>query len=141
MSFCTRKTVTLKDTLETVDQLPVLGDYHLNDGYDWMSDIEEHGWGAVGLWGHDGYDLGQWPYVIIAVTSTEDTDGGTVYGVAQYTEGDVRCQWFRSKARAWEAITRHAFEHWKLSGSGPENLPELMANLPQEFREPVRIER
>ena len=43
MNAVITRTVTLKDTGETVEGVSVLGDYHLNGGYDWMELIEEHG--------------------------------------------------------------------------------------------------
>ncbi|MET3923844.1 hypothetical protein ABIB26_004811 [Arthrobacter sp. UYEF20] len=36
MNAVTTKTVTTQDTGETIDGATVLGDYHVNGGYDWM---------------------------------------------------------------------------------------------------------
>jgi hypothetical protein len=64
--------MTTADTGETIDGVPVLVDYHMNDGYDWMDVIAEHGWAVIPSWGCDGWDLGQWPYVMVAGTRTAD---------------------------------------------------------------------
>jgi hypothetical protein len=39
MNAVTKRTVTTVDTGETVHDVPVLVDYHMNDGYDWMDVI------------------------------------------------------------------------------------------------------
>lgn len=132
-------TVTLADTGEDVPELSILGDDRENEGYDWIEAIEEHGWGALNDWGHDGYTLGNWPYVIVAATYTKDATGVMVYGVAQYIEGDVTCRYYRDKAAAREAITAYAFGTWTLLGNGPANLPKTVEELTQELREPSRI--
>lgn len=132
-------TVTLADTGEEVPELSILKDDHETYGHDWRDDIEDHGWGAVGLWGRDGYDLGDWPYVIVAVTSAVDVNERHVYGVAQYIEGDVRCHYYRAKAEAWKTITRYAFETWTQLGNGPKDLPATVEELAHEFRVPVQL--
>nr|WP_236822426.1 hypothetical protein [Arthrobacter sp. Chr15] len=44
MNAVTKMTVTTVDTEETIHDVPVLVDYHMNDGYNWMDEISEHGW-------------------------------------------------------------------------------------------------
>jgi hypothetical protein len=139
MNAVTIRTVTTADTGETVDGVPVLVDYHMNDGYDWMDVIAEHGWSVLSGWGCDGWDLGQWPYVMVAAIRTADTIG-KLFGVATYCEGDVRCTFYRSNARQWEAITEQAFFHWKNGqADGPEDLPETAAELPVRYRRPYTV--
>lgn len=59
-------------------------DYRLSDdGYGDMEVGAKRGWVAVSAWGHDGWDLGDWPYVVI---STRDHDGQ--FQVQQVVEGD-----------------------------------------------------
>jgi len=99
MNAVSKKTVTLADTEETIDGLTVLGDYHMNGGYDWMELIEEHGWAVLSSWGCDGWDLGQWPYVMVAVTRTADSIGN-LFGIAAYCEGDVTCYWCKCAIRS-----------------------------------------
>ena len=73
MNAVTKRTVTTVDTGETVHDVPVPVDYHMNDGYDWMDVISEHGWAVIPSWGCDGWDLGQRPYVMVGgIRTAED---------------------------------------------------------------------
>ncbi|NHW49528.1 hypothetical protein HAV21_21980 [Paenarthrobacter sp. MSM-2-10-13] len=140
MTAVSKKTVTVADTQETIDGLTVLGDYHMNGGYDWMELIEEHGWAVLSSWGSDGWDLGQWPYVMVAVTRTADSIGN-LFGIATYCEGDVTCTYYRTKARLWDAITEQAFSSWKNGqAQGPADLPEAAAELPSRYRMPYAVQ-
>ncbi|MBT2598038.1 hypothetical protein [Arthrobacter sp. ISL-72] len=139
MNAVTIKTVTTADTGETIHDVPVLVDYHMNDGYDWMDVISEHGWAVIPSWGCDGWDLGQWPYVMVAAIRTAD-EIGNLFGIATYCEGDVTCTFFRKKTQLWDAITEQAFFHWKNGqAQGPEDLPVAAAELPSRYRMPSGI--
>ncbi|UKA77636.1 hypothetical protein [Arthrobacter sp. FW306-07-I] len=139
MNAVIRKTVTLADTGEAIEDMTVLGDYHMNGGYDWMDLIEQHGWTVLSCWGSEGWDLGQWPYVMVAATRTADRIGN-LFGVATYCEGDVTCTYYRTKARQWDAITEQAFFHWKNGQAhGPDDLPEAAAELPSRYRMPCTV--
>jgi hypothetical protein len=136
MNAVATRTVTTKDTGEEIPGALVLTNYHMNDGYDWMDDISVHGWTAIPNWGTDGWDAGQWPYVIIAVTRTADATG-ELFGVATYCEGDVSCSYYRTQKAQWEEITRHVFFSWKNGqADGPDDLPETAAELPDGNRAP-----
>jgi hypothetical protein len=84
MNAIATATVTTKDTGEAIEGVSVLGDYHMNGGYDWMELIEAEGWAVIPSWGCDGWDLGQWPYVMVAATRTADSIGN-LFGVATCT--------------------------------------------------------
>jgi hypothetical protein len=104
-----------------------------------MELIEEHGWAVLSSWGCDGWDLGQWPYVMVAVTRTADSIGN-LFGIATYCEGDVTCTYYRTKARLWDAITEQAFYHWKNGqAQGPADLPEAASELPSRYRMPYVV--
>ncbi|MGC0239535.1 hypothetical protein [Arthrobacter sp. SD76] len=140
MNVITTKTITTADTGEIIHDVPALVDYHMNGGYDWMELIEEHGWAVLSSWGCDGWDLGQWPYVMVAVTRTADSIGN-LFGVATYCEGDVTCYWFRTKARQWTEISEQAFLYWKNGqAQGPVDLPESAAELPSRYRMPYIVQ-
>lgn len=139
MTAISKKTVTTQDTGETIDGATVLSDYHESGGYEWMDLIGEHGWAVIPVWGADGWDLGTWPYVMVAATRTAD-EIGNLFGVATYCEGDVTCAYYRTKARQWDAITEQAFFQWKNGQAhGPDDLPEAAAELPSRYRMPFRI--
>jgi hypothetical protein len=40
-----------------------------DDGYSDMEVAAGEGWHAIAGWGRDGYDLGDWPYVVVSVRS------------------------------------------------------------------------
>ena len=129
------RTKATVDTREPVI-VPLLVDYHLNGGYDWMAEVNARGWDTPGMWGNEGWDLGQWPYIIVA-TRTLDTDTGPLHAVATYTEGDVETRWYRQQERCWEAISAEAFACWKRrEAHGPHPLPEHPADLPDDLRRP-----
>jgi hypothetical protein len=54
-----------------------------DDGYEDMGLAESQGWTTIANWGHDGWDLGEWPYVAIY---TRVTSGK--FEVQQIVEGD-----------------------------------------------------
>lgn len=53
------------------------------DGYDDMRLASHYGWHPIPSWGRDGWDLGDWPYVVI---SERDTPAG--FELQQAVEGD-----------------------------------------------------
>lgn len=129
-------TITTEDTGEKIPAAVVLGNYDMNDGYDWVDLIKEHGWAAIPNWGADGWNLGQWPYVIVAATRTADSTGN-LFGVAIYRDGNVTCTYYRTEARQWDEITKHAHYWWKNGQAhGPADLPEDPAELPSRHRQP-----
>ena len=139
MNAITTESVTTADTGEVIPDAPVLRDYHANGGYHWMDLVAEHGWTVIPSWGSEGWDLGQWPYVMVAGIRTAD-EAGNLFGMATYCEGDVRTTFYRTKARFWEAITEQAFFHWKNGqAQGPEDLPEAAGELPGRYRRPCVI--
>jgi hypothetical protein len=139
MNAIATESVTTADTQEVIKNAPVLGDYHMNGGYDWMELIGEHGWAVIPGWGCDGWDLGQWPYVMVAAIRTADSIGN-LFGVATYCEGDVATTYYRTQRAQWDAITEHAFFSWKNGQAhGPADLPEAAAELPSRCREPYPV--
>lgn len=42
-----------------------------DDGYDDMEAAAKQGWRTLSSWGHDGWDLGNWPYVSIQVRNRD----------------------------------------------------------------------
>ncbi|MGD9430978.1 hypothetical protein ACKVM7_001161 [Arthrobacter russicus] len=138
MSIAEYRTVTTKDTEESVFPAPVLLNYHMNDGYDWMDEIEHYGFGVLGVWGRDGWNLGTWPYVLCAIAKRSD-EVGPLFGMATYCEGDVVTSWYRTREAHWAAITEWAFQEWKLSGNGPADLPATVEGLRDEHRCPPSL--
>ncbi len=131
---------------------PTLGAYRevrggdsSGDGYDWMEKLDGTGWRPIAGWGRDGWDLGDWPLVIIA--AAYDRDNGD-YLAAERVEGDVTVWAFHTKEAVYEAIDRLARTHW---ARDPERFGEAMVEalantpagelLPDRFRHPFNWAR
>ena len=90
--------------------------------------------------GCDGWDLGQWPYVMVAGIRTADKIGN-LFGLATYCEGDVRTTFYRTKSRFWTAVSEQAFFHWKNGqAQGPDDLPSTFDGMPAKYRQPHVIQ-
>ena len=104
------------------------GDY-FGDGYDWMEKLDGTGWHAIPGWGRDGWDLGDWPLVIIA--QAYDRDEGD-YLLCERVEGDVTVWAYRTKEALYEATDRIARTHWSRDPeSKGEAMVEALANTPE----------
>jgi hypothetical protein len=81
-----------------------------DDGYDDMALAESAGWHVLSSWGRDGWDLGDWPYVVVSVRTvnpgTADSDGKLtrVYQLQQVCEGDHTVYAFDSDEDRTRAI-------------------------------------
>lgn len=113
---------------ELLAPLPDLGDIprppagrSFDTGYDWMNALPE-GWHAEPSWGRDGWDLGAWPLIVVALYA--DDERGR-YAVATFVEGSVTMQRYPSRERLNAAVDEIAEFHWRLGqASGPQDLPE-----------------
>ena len=75
-------------------------DYSVSDdGYDDMEAARAKGWGTESLWGRDGWNLGQWPYVSIHLRVNEGR-----HEVLTITEGDHEVYAFDSEADQHAAV-------------------------------------
>jgi hypothetical protein len=71
-----------------------------DDGYSDMAVEEDRGWHSIGGWGRNGWDLGNWPYVVIYRRNL----GAGKFGVMQICEGDRTVYHFGSEADRDAAI-------------------------------------
>jgi hypothetical protein len=67
-----------------------------DDGYSDMAAEEKRGWRVLFGWGRDGWDLAEWPYVMIYVR--EFPAAGAIYGLMSICEGDRTVYAFASQA-------------------------------------------
>ena len=105
-------------------------------GYDYIERAESRGWTALALWGKDGYDFGQWPYVIGFVRVVRD-GARRLYGFGTYVEGDLTTDYFRSWDACNEAISRQAFWYWNAGQSdGPKDLAASFEDMQAEYKVP-----
>ena len=131
----TTTTTTSTGAVSTAVLPPLPIDPYSGDGYDWIEDLTG-GWRVLPCWGRHGWDLGEWPYVIVAVCVARTEDSTRVYGVATYTEGDTTVQAFATATERDHEIDHHAAWHWRHTGNGPE-VPEV-GPLREEHTGPYR---
>ncbi len=85
---------------------------------------------------------GHWPHIIVAVHVSTPGDGGKLYDVGSYCEGDTDAQYFRTREGFYDAIAGHAFSSWRLGqAQGPADLPERFEDLPSDHRTPHPSEK
>lgn len=78
------------------------------DGYDIMEQALAQGWHAIAGWGKEGWNLGNWPYVVVYSRQV-----GTGYEVALYVEGDMTTYKCPTKELRNQVIDEIAFFYWK----------------------------
>lgn len=113
------------------------------DGYDRMDLAAKvkPPWRAVGSWGRDGWDLGQWPYVVFYL---REVDGAFQY--ATNVEGDVYAWSFPTEEMRNTAVDAEALWYWQQRGEswvqrreGSE--PYTVDTMPEKLRGPFSWER
>ncbi|WP_372412522.1 hypothetical protein [Streptomyces luteireticuli] len=112
-------------------------DFHEGDGYDWIESLPA-GWTDVPLWGVDGWDLGAYPYSVVA---HYNCPLGVIYGLATFTEGDVTVRAYGSREARDAETDELALSLWRYWKNGPDNLPAkntAAADIPTRFRGPYR---
>ncbi len=119
----------LAEMEERLAPLPDLGDiprpawgHSFGSGWEWIEEGLPEGWHVEPSWGRNGWDLGAWPLIAVALFIDEDRDQ---YAVATYTEGDVTVSRYQSRGALYVAVNEIAEFHWRLGQSrGPSDLPE-----------------
>ena len=90
-------------------------------GYDWIDQMNSHGWASVSMWGEHGWDLGEWPYDVTMVrTERNDAGEGIRFAVAQRIEGDLVVRVFNTFQERCDYIDRLAWEAWGTHDHGPD---------------------
>ncbi|MEU0237639.1 hypothetical protein ABZ234_08105 [Nocardiopsis sp. NPDC006198] len=120
-------------------QLPALPDaitYGLY-GYGWIGHLDE-GWEAKAAWGRDGWDLGAWPYVIVAVF---DDATAEVHAYATYVEGGINIKAYTTAEERDASIDEVAAFYWRNYNSGPEDLAPEGQPLAPHHRGPFSWSR
>lgn len=112
----------------------------IGDGYDVMPVAKRSGWSDVDAWGHDGWNLGDWPYVVIYHRNQVGAD--KPWQLAYYVEGDVTVYGYATEDERTRATDELAFFHWK---HNPEPWAkrdladiETVDQLPAKYRGPYR---
>jgi hypothetical protein len=71
------------------------------DGYEFMTAARQEGWRTLPSWGNDGWDLGEWPYVVLMVRQRE----GGHFEVVEHVEGDLTFYEFPTQEVRADALT------------------------------------
>lgn len=135
-----------------------------DDGWSDMEVASESGWRALSGWGLDGWDLGDWPYVVVSVRETHDSSkcdpictlaGETGsdfcppnrFEMRQTVEGDTTVYRFASAVDrdaaidflfVWYGIGR-GYDKWAVEGLTSDKRAALEAGslrVPDRFRSP-----
>ncbi|WP_030375541.1 hypothetical protein [Streptomyces rimosus] len=102
-------------------------------GYRWIDRLFATGWYTVGLWGANGWELGNRPHQIMAHC---DLPQRGVYGLATYVAGDTTAEAFASREERDAATDEIAVRWWIANGDGPEGLTPGMSPVPALYRGP-----
>lgn len=110
---------------------------HCDDGYEFMEAAASDGWRPVPSWGLDGWDLGDWPYLVFVFRdrrvcqncggkgglcpSAPPPHDGLAAGHsyidrferASYCEGDIRIETFASAADRSHSTDAEALAQWR----------------------------
>lgn len=135
-------------------------DYRLSDdGYGDMDVAARQGWTAISGWGLDGWDLGDWPLVVVSVrdvprSSKRCGECGTItcadtggYEMRQTIEGDTTAYRFATPEDRNAAIDylfvwyglRRGYDDWTVKGLTEDKRDGLDAGalrVPERFRGP-----
>lgn len=119
-----------------------------DDGYSDMEAEEKRGWYALSGWGRDGWDLGNWPYVVIYGRTAGDTGSLFVVGrrfeLLQICEGDRTAWAFETREDRQAAIDYlflwySADESWSpVTWKTREKLDAGELEVDEKFRGPYR---
>lgn len=97
MTYTITRPVMTKDELAENQVLQYGRNYaESDDGYGDMAAEEGRGWRAIAGWGRDGWDLGDWPYVVIYASKMGEP--GRPFGLMQICEGDRTVYAFATEA-------------------------------------------
>lgn len=89
-------------------------------------------WTPVGVWGHDGWDLGSWPLVVVSFRD-EGEGSHWPFGVMVNTEGDRERHFFATAKEREEWVSEWA--RWWYFHEGKPNSMTTLACLSGPYRE------
>lgn len=125
-------------TLETkgAELLPPVPNRFGGDGYDFIGALDRSLWRPHSTWGQDGWDAGDWPYVVLA-----SVEALAEYGALYYVEGDVTVASFGKAAERDAWIDVRVFWHWKARNEPWVAEVESVDDLDPKYRGPFSWER
>lgn len=103
--------VSLGAPLQSVRTSRVIDGAHVDDGYEFIAAGQAAGWRSVAAWGEQGWDLGDWPYVVVLFRELRGT-----FQRAIYIEGDITIATYASSVDREKATDETAFFYWRAAG-------------------------
>lgn len=107
---------------------------YCEDGYEFAAAGQTAGWQPVASWGADGWDLGDWPYVVYLFRG--DTER------ASYCEGDLEILTYATAADRELATDDTAWFYWQargeewIEGIDPDARPDYLRGPSRPNRDP-----
>lgn len=103
------------------------------DGYDRAEYMRRYHWLGVASWGRDGWDLGDWPYVMVFVNATTPS---MLHGwqFVINVEGDTTTYRFDTQAERNEGIDQWALAEWRYHR--PSWFDEVQRTRPDDLKGP-----
>lgn len=86
------------------------------DGWDFLQMLPSAGWQSIKAWGRDGWHLGDWPHVVIAVRRCIHSGQ---FEVCEYVRGDVTITTWPDMDVAERQIDALAAIWWQRTARGP----------------------
>jgi len=96
-------------------------------GFEFIDATSRARWVPVNAWGHDGWDLGSWPLVVVTIRNTPDG-----FKVREHVKGDVTEWTFATEAEQLARLDGLAFSYWTQAdevwerGVDPDNMPDRL---------------
>lgn len=92
----------------------------IDEGYEFIGVGAETGWRAMAGWGVDGWDLGDWPYVIVLFREL----GPRTFQRVIYVEGDITIETYDTAEERETATDDTAMFYWRAQGEDWLDRPE-----------------
>ncbi len=107
------------------------------DGYDRAEVVAKVGWEPVGSWGRDGWDLGEWPYVMVYVrTYAVGVRPGDRFEVCENVEGDATVWTFETIEARNAHIDGLALASWRNRSESWVEGVRRVSDMPAKLRGP-----
>lgn len=105
---------------------------YIDEGYEFVGAGEAKGWRAVSSWGRDGWDLGDWPYVVYLFREREGA-----YERACYSEGTITIETYATAEERERATDETAAFYWRRSDIA--ELRKILDPIPEGDELPERV--
>ena len=106
------------------------------DGYGIIEASRRWNWHVIAAWGQEGWNLGEWPYVIVFFQNREQE-----YRLVLYVEGDITEYACPTRDLRNAVCDEIAFFYWKHGGESWVKEYDSAEQAPDELRGPYSFSR